>query len=301
MKARVFFSWQSDTPAHRGRELLRSCLQDAILRLQADATLVVRPTLDHDTEGVPGAPSMVATIFQKIDECSIFVADVTPTYSRRTPGDPRDAPNPNVLVELGYAQKRLGRERLLLLLNREHGSPEQLPFDLRGDRVLLFHPDEATLLSEQLQHELKLILTAAGLPADIAPPVEIALLRMDRKIESKRHAYRLPIRVRNIGDSVVTDWAAEVTFPEVMLEPNNHYPIVRKADGMVVMRQTEAKHSGPFFPGDEREVLGIDYFMDGRLFDMGDALLGRTVSVSFYVGGRPVATAVELVRDLQVF
>ena len=32
---------------------------------------------DRDTQGVTGAPDIVQTIFSKVDECDVFVADVT--------------------------------------------------------------------------------------------------------------------------------------------------------------------------------------------------------------------------------
>lgn len=302
MKATVFYSWQSDTPADTGRELIRSALERAIGALADDATLVVRPELDHDTQGVPGSPAMVSTILRKIDECSVFVADVTPTFLRRTPGVARTSPNPNVLVELGYALKRLGRERVLLLLNLNYGAPEELPFDLRGDRVIGFRPEDPTSLPSELQSALHLIITKAGPPPDVLPPVEITLKRIDRRIQSARHEYSMPVTVRNTGEEVLSGWSIEVMFPQVLLESNKSYPIVREAeDGMVVMRQTEAGHSGPLFPGDEKELIGIDYYMDDRLYDRRASLFDQEVTVTFYVGTRRVARLTKQVRELQNF
>jgi Predicted nucleotide-binding protein containing TIR-like domain len=301
VKATVFYSWQSDTPSESGRELIQASLERAINHLVEDTALVVRPELDHDAQGVPGSPAIVGTVLQKIDACSVFVADVTPTFSRTTSGPRKTAPNPNVLLELGYALKRLGRERLLLLLNLEYGSPEELPFDLRGDRVITFRADSRDSLTAELQAALHLIITSAGLPSDVLPPVEIKLKRVDRKIESARHAYRLPVRVRNSGEEIVRDWAVEVVFPQAMLEPNQTYPIVHSHNGMVVMRRTEAEHSGPLFPGDEKELIGIDYFMDGVLYSRRDEVFQLDVVVSFFIGDRRVARVTKKVEELQIF
>jgi hypothetical protein len=302
VKATVFYSWQSDTPADTGRELIRNALDQTIRRLATDTTLIVRPELDHDTKDLPGAPTMVAAILAKIDSCSVFVADVTPTFVRRTAGPARSSPNPNVLVELGYALKRLGRERLLLVLNLDHGSPEDLPFDLRGDRVIGFTPAARDRLPDELLAALHLVMTRAGPPPDLLPPAEITLKRVDRLIENARHAYRLPVRVRNTGDEVLSNWAIEVQFPRVMLEPNNSYPIVRASDDdMVVMRRVEADHSGPLFPGDEKELIGIDYFMNDQLHHKRGDLFEREVRVAFYVGTKLVARAAKKVRELQNF
>ncbi len=46
-------------------------------------------------------------------------------------------PNPNVLLELGYAAAKLGWDRLVLVMNTNYGHPEELPFDLRNRRFPL--------------------------------------------------------------------------------------------------------------------------------------------------------------------
>ena len=62
-----------------------------------------------------------------------FVADV----SIVTPaGATRLIPNPNVLLELGYASKAIGWERIVMVANTAFGQPEELPFDLRKRRVI---------------------------------------------------------------------------------------------------------------------------------------------------------------------
>src|SRR5262249_21846298 len=51
---------------------------------------------------------------------------------------PRPTPNPNVLIEYGYALKNLGESRVLAVMNTAFGGPELLPFDLRGKRILTY-------------------------------------------------------------------------------------------------------------------------------------------------------------------
>src|SRR5687768_13089235 len=106
MRISVFYAWQSDSPQLTNLELIDQALRQAVARVAADGALIMTPEVDRDTANVPGAPPMAATILEKIDACSVFVADVTLTYERRA-GDPRLSPNPNVLLELGYALKRL--------------------------------------------------------------------------------------------------------------------------------------------------------------------------------------------------
>jgi hypothetical protein len=134
MDVKVFFSWQSDTQPETGRQLIERALYRAAAAVAADTSIPYRPEVDQDTRGVPGAPAMVAAILGKIDACSVFVADVTLTFER--PERERKSPNPNVLLELGYALRRLGQHRVLLVLDTTNGGAEKLPFDLRGNRAI---------------------------------------------------------------------------------------------------------------------------------------------------------------------
>lgn len=132
---KIFWSWQSDTPAATGREFIKSAIADAIAQLveELDLAEAERPELDHDTKDVPGLAPIADTIFDKIDGAALFVADITPTGA--TPDGKKKTPNPNVLIELGYALKALGPERIVLVANRSGGfQPEDLPFDLRHRR-----------------------------------------------------------------------------------------------------------------------------------------------------------------------
>lgn len=45
--------------------------------LRTAGTIAVEPVLDRDTHGIPGAPDISTTIFDKIERCTAMVADVT--------------------------------------------------------------------------------------------------------------------------------------------------------------------------------------------------------------------------------
>lgn len=307
MQLTVFFSWQSDTPASRGRSLIERALGRAVATVAGDTAIPYRPTLDQGTEGVPGAPAMVAAILEKIDACSVFVGDVSLTFERDSSN--RKSPNPNVLIELGYALRRLGAERVLLVVDTNTGRPEQLPFDLRGNRVITYdgaaEDDEALEkdLSKQLEVGLRLILEKVGPPHDIAPRVHIDLQFNKEQLENARHEYRLRVEVVNSGTSILKDWAVELRFPRKILNPSRSYPIVGKTaeDGRVTMRQSEANHSGPIFPGERKEVLAIDYIMTHELYEQRAKLFPQKVEAFFYVEGELVVSAHRTVKDLQVF
>lgn len=134
---KVFWSWQSDTHQASGRHFVRAALEAAVKRLHDQPGLedAERPSVDSDTSNVPGSPPIAETILRKIRECAVFVADVTPIET--TVGG-KKLPNPNVMLELGYALANVGLERIILVMNQSEGaSLRALPFDLRHWRAPL--------------------------------------------------------------------------------------------------------------------------------------------------------------------
>ena len=150
MQQTIFYSWQSDLDAALTRNFIEDALRRAAKAIAADDETTIDPVIDRDTFGVGGSPAIADTIFRKIDRCDIFVCDVSlinlpASHSRGLARFIRPlfekpfarlTPNPNVLVELGYASARLGWDRIVLVQNTSFGPVEQLPFDLRGRRIV---------------------------------------------------------------------------------------------------------------------------------------------------------------------
>ncbi len=135
MKQIVFYSWQSDLPNSCNRGFIQRALENAASTIAADNSVEIEPVIDRDTQGIPGAPDIASTIFAKITAADIFVADVSIIIK---PRKGRSTPNPNVLIELGYAIKTLGQERVILVFNKAFGKIEDLPFDLRTRRLIVY-------------------------------------------------------------------------------------------------------------------------------------------------------------------
>ncbi len=176
MKQIVFYSWQSDLPNACNRGFIQRALEDGAAAIKADDTVEVEPVVDGDTQGVPGAPDIASTIFAKITVADAFVADVSITVR----GSNRATPNPNVLIELGYALKALGHEKVILVFNQAFGKIEELPFDLRMRRVLTYNmPSEAVeraperrLIEKQLDVAVRAALgTTREAPARSIPAI----------------------------------------------------------------------------------------------------------------------------------
>lgn len=133
---RVFYSWQSWINGNTNRHFILSAIERAVEKIRRDETIRVEPVVDRDTLGSAGSVDIVATIFEKIENSAIFVCDVTII----TPHDAiHHSPNPNVMVELGYAAAVLGWERIICVINTAYGTVEKLPFDLRSRRMLSYH------------------------------------------------------------------------------------------------------------------------------------------------------------------
>lgn len=159
---KVFWSWQSDTPAKLNKEFVKQALNAALEQVSADLQLseAERPEVDHDTKGEAGLVEIVATIFKKIEESEVFVGDVT--FVGQTAAE-KKLPNPNVMIELGHALTSRGAERIILVANAAFGfKPEDLPFDLRHRRAPITYSlaegatrDERKTARSQLTKALK--------------------------------------------------------------------------------------------------------------------------------------------------
>ena len=311
MRITVFYAWQSDSPREANQDFIEAALRSAVTRVAADGATVVTPEVDRDTINVPGAPGIAATILQKINACSIFVGDVSVTYHRRE-GKPRLSPNPNVLLELGYALPRLGWERVILVQNSALGGPDELPFDLRGNRVMTYECAEATpasaaaalRLSNDLAEQISLILGRVGLPADIGPRVELSIgYKVLSLGNGVRHDYRLSVTARNNSDEVISDWMAVLRFPRALLDERKDYNLDQHQStrDTAVIRMREQDHSRELIPGDNREVIGIDYYFDNARFHQSEKLFPVVVEAMLFARGKLIARASKTVEELQEF
>jgi hypothetical protein len=144
-----------------------------------------RVEVDHDTHGVGGSPLIAETILGKIRDAAVFVADVTPIA---TTAAGKRVPNPNVMIELGYAMKVLDDQQIVLVMNGAEGAAlKYLPFDLRHRRVPIHFKLSRDSTEEQrveVAKELK-----AELRKRILPGLRIAEAAQR---EDKRRTHRAP-------------------------------------------------------------------------------------------------------------
>ncbi|HEX8682157.1 MAG TPA: hypothetical protein VF707_07585, partial [Ardenticatenaceae bacterium] len=180
MDYKVFYSWQSDLPNATNQEFIGQALENAAKAIRSDDSIEVEPVIDRDTIGIPGAPDIASTIFGKIDQAQVFVCDVS-IINQGTQA--RSTPNPNVLIELGYALSVLRQGRLIMVMNTAFGGPELLPFDLRMRRVITYsmpveNNDQATerrRLEGTFEQALRTIIMQRNqsLPGEVVQPQTI--------------------------------------------------------------------------------------------------------------------------------
>lgn len=135
MAKTVFYSWQSDCPNSTNRTFIEDALEKAIKEVSSDIEVLKAERdgpleLDKDTQGVPGIPPITDVIFQKISGAAVFVPDLT--LVGKTEKN-RLIPNPNVLIEYGWALCALGHSRMVPIMNTAFGkaTAENLPFNMR--------------------------------------------------------------------------------------------------------------------------------------------------------------------------
>lgn len=190
----LFFAWQSDSPAGSNRGAIRLALTAAATAIEAERPgLTLR--IDEATRDMIGADNVPATILEKIEAADIFLGDVTTVTPRAAQGvKARSCPNPNVTFEAGYAAAHLGWRRMILLINLEIASFDDLPFDFDRQRVSQYRVKGETdtkgvnRLTELLVEAVKRVLDGdPPRPAELrlADPAEI---RRRRDLDAVRRA-----------------------------------------------------------------------------------------------------------------
>ena len=151
---RIFYSWQSDLPGNQTRNLIQSGIDTAVKALKNTVEIIA----DRDTKDVLGTPDITDTIFSKIADSDIFIADISIINRYSTYDDEGNivevvkcSPNPNVLVELGFAAAILGWDHVICVIDTDYGRIEDLPFDLAHRRPFAYSladADKATVKKE---------------------------------------------------------------------------------------------------------------------------------------------------------
>ncbi len=151
--------WQRESRGRTDSLIRFVALAPKISRCEYEGLEIDEPVrdtllLDKDTMGVPGSPPIFQTILTKIDRASAFVADLSFCGKRV---DDRPTPNPNVLIEHGWALKALGFTQVLAVMNTLYGepTPDSMPFDLASLRFPITYklPEDSSDSTRQSERD----------------------------------------------------------------------------------------------------------------------------------------------------
>ena len=145
----IFYSWQSDLPDETNKIVIRDILQKAKNTIETEKKINL--IIDEALRDKAGSPNIALTILEKIDNANIFVCDIS-TINTTEDNKYRKVPNPNVMYELGYAVSKLGWEKIILILNEEYGTINDVPFDIRQHAITSY-----TLSSSQIENKKSIV------------------------------------------------------------------------------------------------------------------------------------------------
>jgi len=253
-------------------------LEGAVKSIKAEATFDVEAVIDRDTLDTPGSPDISATIFNKIEQCQSFICDVSIINSNT---DGRKTPNPNVLVELGFALHRLGTAPIVLVMNKAYGEPDQLPFDLRMKRVLSYSilPEEDHRASEKKSLASKLKQALEGIyehhlkEGGVTKP----LLRHSAPSEKFKVAQELMGATKNLIDEIY------FFFYEHEMIPNERHRLLRTK--LTILSQMIKANAWMFQSNVVRLLTELDHKLYDAVSDNVMANAMRTYDNRVSVGG----------------
>jgi hypothetical protein len=153
-------------------------------------------------------------------DAAIF--DVTPVS---TTAAGKELPNPNVMIELGYAIGKNGVDPLAMVMNTAHGEPKDLPFDIRNRMVIRFHcgsTDEVKAARAKLTRDLidviKALLAQRAPKIEVPVPLELEVLQPCAYSEERRFAI-VDVRLVNRADRPTTIKSVELLIGGAVFTP----------------------------------------------------------------------------------
>lgn len=219
MIVKIFYSWQSDLDEKGNHYLIRDVLNQVVKDLQ-DEDPTLQLILDQDTRNERGSPNIVEVILRKIREAHIFVGDISLV---NTSTESRPTPNPNVLIELGYALRGIDLSRIFFINNIAYGKPEHAPFDIRTNRIISYKylRKEEDKGKEDKEKQVVQKTLAKGLKEDFSAIIkEIRTEQAQQQTEAQRAAEEQGVNqvIRAITDNRPDQTMKVRAFMEDLIE-----------------------------------------------------------------------------------
>lgn len=245
----VFYAWQSDSPPQENRFFIREALKGALRMITKSGDGALPLKYDDATRNAAGSVMIVDSILAKIDACDVFVGDIS-IISSAEEGS-RRVPNPNVMMEVGWAAARLGWNRVVLIFNKATGKIEtDVPFDVRGRLILQYEFSSSTADKKTVEKTLEGIL-AGAIRAALASPPPIrsrvgarSLKTISTQQQRERDCSMLHRLLNHLDTRWVDDYLASLQDERMPLDEETHYLVFTGVLGEVLFklfdRRTEA-------------------------------------------------------------
>jgi len=104
-----------------------------------------------DADYKSGTFDLATQIYRMIDECDLFIADVTPESVIGEEPNKKFIFNSNVMLELGYALSSKNREQLLIIYNENNIKPEDMPFNIKNLHMKTYSILSPTDLADEIE------------------------------------------------------------------------------------------------------------------------------------------------------
>lgn len=147
----AFWSWQSDNKDIT--EFIEKTLNSIVEELNKELHLHKKIKIDRAIESGEGARNIVINLQDKIRNADLFIADITPITNII---NEKLIPNPNVMMELGYAIESVGLHKICLVA-KASGKSGRYPFDIDQNHRITYSNDGElyTVLYNELKNMLK--------------------------------------------------------------------------------------------------------------------------------------------------
>jgi len=263
MKINIFYSWQSD----KQNSLIQEAIQLAIERIVSGNEFKIEAALDRDTKDIPGSPAIAEAILSKIDQCSLFLCDVTIVTESTSK---RKSPNPNVLIELGYAAARVGWDRIICVMNEVYGEPKELPFDIQHRRwpiryKLADNSDESIVietretLSQNVEIAIKSVLQSGILTTTVNPKDRRVAVKLNNALNG--FVAELAVFLTSHG----YDDGMRIILQDHPDEPGSKYPSHKLVDPILNVLSKNTLKSASNARIGKRQLLWVEVFINDLL------------------------------------
>lgn len=170
MKIKIFYSWQTTTNNKYNKNFIFTCIEKAVKKVKLKPELKeVEFVILEGVTGEPGSPQVASKIAdERIPTSDIFISDLSVVNQisrfqkiiRKAVGDKfKPFQNNNVIYEHGVAYNAIGLEKMIGILNKTYGSPNEnpdnIPFDLKHIRFPIeYEYSEKSKNKDEVQKKL---------------------------------------------------------------------------------------------------------------------------------------------------